>query len=379
MTWRRVWIWERDLSGGTTYYIRWYDERGQMRSEAIGPDRRLAERRRSEKEVELNKPGTEEEPEDIFFQDFKQEELEIMQGRLAEGSLVDLEHTLRDFGEHSQVEMLEDITPRMIEKYLAHRLGNVSRATANKNLRTLSASLNRAVERGYLAENPAEDIDQVREPERDIRVLSAEEVEKLLGACHSTRWRALVTLAVTTGMRLGEMQALRWEDVDLEKGAVEVKNTPDHRTKSGKNRTLPLPEETVQVLDRLDRNGPYVFHTSTGRPWNNNLQRGFRRIVEKAGVEYCSIHDLRRTFISHLAMEGASAAVVKKLAGHASIRTTQKYYTRIMPDAVKSAADRLPFGDAIRRATMCTESAHAGTEDSTDEKGKVINLAQFVG
>ena len=57
-------------------------------------------------------------------------------------------------------------------------------------------------------------------PERDIRVLSAKEIGELLSACPSLRWRSLVALAVTTGMRLGEMQALTWDDVDLESGSA---------------------------------------------------------------------------------------------------------------------------------------------------------------
>ncbi len=95
----------------------------------------------------------------------------------------------------------------------------------------------------------------VREPEKEIRVLSPEEVGKLLDACPSLRWRAFIALAVTTGMRRGELLALRWEDVDLEAGTVWVRNTESHLTKSRKNRVLGLLPEAAALLGQLRRKG----------------------------------------------------------------------------------------------------------------------------
>ncbi len=78
------------------------------------------------------------------------------------------------------------------------------------------------------------------------------------------------------------------------------------------------------------------------------MQRDFARIVQEAGIAHCTLHDLRRTFVSHLAMAGVNAAVVQKLAGHASINTTVTYYTGILPSALRDAQARLPFGKVIR-------------------------------
>jgi len=66
-----------------------------------------------------------------------------------------------------------------------------------------------------------------------------------------------------------------------------------------------------------------------------------------SGIERCTLHDLRRTFISHLAMAGVNEAVGQKLAGHAQLSTTLEHYTRIMPDALRSAQARLPFGNVF--------------------------------
>ena len=107
-----------------------------------------------------------------------------------------------------------------MEHFLTRRLEEVAPATANKNLRTVKSAFNRAVDRGQLEENPASQIKQVREPEREIRVLSEGEVQRLLDAAPSIRWKALISLGVTTGIPRGEILALRWKDVDLEEGTV---------------------------------------------------------------------------------------------------------------------------------------------------------------
>lgn len=345
--WRRVWIWKRKLKNGQTYCLRWHDDTGRIRTETVGPDKKLTEQLRAKQEQDLN-AGKLRAVMRMSYEDFKAQELEAMKGRMAVKSLEDLEQTLTSFGTMFEVKMLADITPGMVEDYVSRRLGEVSLATANKNLRTMKASLNRAVRRRWLAKNPATEVKQVREPERELRVLSPEEVGKLLSACWSNRWKALVSLAVTTGMRLGEMLSLRWCDVDLDTATVRVCNRPGHLTKSRRNRALGLSPAVCDLLARMPSNGEFVFHTRDGRRWRNNVQKEFRRLVKRAGIDYCSMHDLRRTFVSHLAMAGVGEAMVKELAGHASISTTLRYYTQIMPEALRAAQARLPFEDVLR-------------------------------
>jgi len=111
---------------------------------------------------------------------------------------------------------------------------------------------------------------------------------------------------------------------------------------------LALVPAVCEVLRRVHRDCEFVFHTQAGRRWRNNVQRGFGAIVKRAGMPHCTLHDLRRTFVSHLAMAGVNEAVVKDLAGHASISTTLRYYTRIMPQALRSAQARLPFDGVLQ-------------------------------
>jgi integrase len=348
--WQRVWIWERRLKRGKAYSLRWRDDQGHVRTESVGPDRRLAERLRSQREVELNS-GQLQTTRPVRYEEFVKEELKVMAGRLASSSLDGTRFVLGNFGDVCKPKMLDDVSPAMIESYFALRLEQVSVATANRDLRTLKAALNRAVGRGYVRASPGARLKQVREPEGVVRVLAPDEVGKLLGACPSDLWRAFVALAVTTGMRRGEMLALRWQDVDSDEGVVHVRNTPGHAAKSRRNRVVVLTREVAALLRGLPRDGELVFHNEGEGLVPQSVSRTFGRIQRRAKIEGCTLHDLRRTFVSQLAMAGVNAAVVQKLAGHASITTTVRYYTGVMPEALRAAQAKLPFDGVIRDVT----------------------------
>ena len=100
-------------------------------------------------------------------------------------------------------------------------------------------------------------------------------------------------------------------------------------TKSRKNRIVGIPPSAVNLLEelRLDNDFEYVFVTSTGQPWGDNVRRDFGRIVKRARIRHATLHDLRRTFVTHLAVAGENEAILQALAGHQSMDTTLKYYT----------------------------------------------------
>jgi len=374
--WRRVWIWERKLKSGKTYCLRWQDERGRVRTEAVGPDRKLAARMRAKREAALN-TGRYRALRRIPFENLVREEEEVMAGRVADATLQQIRTSLDHFARICKPGALVDIDLPMVEQFYARRLKEVSEATANKDLRHVKASFNRAVERGYMAGNPTNKVKPVREPEKEIRMLSPEEVGKLMGACPSVWWQALVAVAVTTGMRRGELLALRWEDVDFNQETVWVRNTREHRTKSRKNRVLALRPEVADLLHTLPREGELVFGTEDGPMRGDTVTKEFRKIVEGADIKYCTLHDLRRTFVSHLANAGVNAALVQQLAGHSAIATTVKYYTRVLPGALRDAQSRLPFQEVIAGVSYPDRDHDEGADEAED--GKIIKLSAIRG
>ncbi len=346
--WRRIWIRTRKGRRGRTYSLQWYDDLGRLRSKAAGSDKKVAEQLRRALEFDVN-TGSVVNESSMRLSEFIREHLDLIEGQVTQATRKDQRETLQNFLGYCGDRPLNRLTERMAEGYFAKRLREVATATANKNLRTLRAIFNRAVKRGYRRRNPFDNIKAVREPERELRVLTSEEVGKLLGACPNLSWQAFIFLAVTTGMRSGELTHLTWDDVDMEARLVRVRCKEGHRTKSAKNRVVALVPIAVSLMRRLQpqTTGQWVFENAAGTQLRNNLRRTFPQILDKAGIRRCTIHDLRRTCFSHLANQNVNQAVVQAIAGHASIKTTQKFYTRIMPEAVRSAPERLPYANSV--------------------------------
>jgi integrase len=99
----------------------------------------------------------------------------------------------------------------------------------------------------------------------------------------------------------------------------------------------------------------------------NNVQRDFGQIVKRAGIPHCTPHDLRRTFVSQLAMAGVNQAIVQKLAGHASIQTTIKHYTGVMPEALRAAQGRLPYDNLLQDVSYPDREADSDQNTKTAE------------
>lgn len=363
--WRRAWIETRHGRAGTpSYVVRWLGDDGRKRQEGAGPVRKIAEGIRREREQQLN-AGLLRRTDDPRLAALAEEHLVMIANQVRPATVREHREVLQRLQAFCGNLRVSRLTPRLAERYFAMRLASVRPATANKDLRTLRAILRRAMRRGALASDPFAGVRPVREPEPAVRVLSADEVARLLAACDPEsvvargarsqarqvrlhQWRAFLYLALTTGLRSGELTHLRWEDIDRERGVLTVRSSAEHRTKGGRGRTVPLLPEAADLLAVLPR-GDWVFVLPSGRRWRNNLQREFQALASAAGVQ-CTLHDLRRTYASHLQMGGAPAAVAQRLLGHASALTTARHYTGVLDAALVRAAERLPYRTAWKGA-----------------------------
>jgi len=130
---------------------------------------------------------------------------------------------------------------------------------------------------------------------------------------------------------------------------------------------VPLIPGLVEALEALRKQSGkgHVFKTRIGTAWRNNVGRAFGRILKKARIDGCTIHDLRKTFCSELANAGENEAVVQKLAGHASMSTTLKHYTQILPETLKKAPSRLPYASELSIVTQLQREEEFNTEAKT--------------
>jgi integrase len=243
-------------------------------------------------------------------------------------------HLLPEFGSLP----VEGITAEAIEEYRARlvREGRLSARSVNKLLVQLHSIFKRAQRRHRLPANPAAGID--RQPLKrsgDFRVLTPAEVEALGRAAASDQDAAIYTVAAFTGLRLGELRALRWADVDFSKRLIHARHNYTSRAlgdpKSGKVRSVPLIDQALTAFDRLSLRDHFtgdddlVFCSAVGDYIDESaLRRRYYAALDEAGLKRLRFHDLRHTF-GTLAVQAFPLSDVRAYMGHADISTTMVY------------------------------------------------------
>lgn len=215
---------------------------------------------------------------------------------------------------------LSQITSGEIERWKSGRLTQVARGTAAKELRTLKAVLEKAVEWEEIERNPGARVDQPRNlDDEPIHWYSKDELGRLYKRHHGPTWR----LMANTGMRRNEARQLRVVRVDLAGGHVDVVSATGARTKSGKWRRIPLSQaaiEAAEVLISLYGSTGYVLPRITAP----SLSRAFAKDCTALGLGG-SLHSLRHSYGAHMVMAGVPLRTLQVLMGHASFKTTERY------------------------------------------------------
>ncbi|ACX52443.1 integrase family protein [Ammonifex degensii KC4] len=259
---------------------------------------------------------------------------------------------------------VERLTPADVELALARLAEEYAPSTAKEVFSSFRQALRWARKRKLLHHDPTEGVPAPRGETQEITPWTGEEAARFLEYLEKARMRkaykAFFRLALATGMRLGELQALRWQDVDLKRGEVCVRRTYSeagkcfHEPKTKKaRRRIPIDPVTTawlrewrkeQLEERLragegwaDREG-LVFTTRKGTVVDrDDLLRALRRACREAGVPGIRFHDLRHTHASLLLRQNVHPKVVQERLGHASVKTTLDLYSHLLPGAQEPA------------------------------------------
>jgi integrase len=225
--------------------------------------------------------------------------------------------------------------------------------------------LNTAKKRQLIAASPLEHVEAPKYRRPLARALTVEQIGRLFKAARGDRLEALFVLAATTGMRQGELFALRWEDLDLHRRTLSVTRSVEEaagelrivepKTASGRRRI----ELSLLAVDALKRRGeiakkerhrsPLVFPGSVGGLLrkSNFLRRVYYPLRDEAKISGdIPFHALRHTSASLLLLQGVSPRVVQEMLGHADVRLTLSTYSHVLPTLQRQAADAL---DALLR------------------------------
>ena len=230
---------------------------------------------------------------------------------------------------------------------LKHRLLKKAPKTVNNILTVLNVMLKKAVEWDVLERMPCS-IKLLPVSKWSTRFYDFDEFERLVAAAKVTDPRAylLVLLSGEAGLRLGEMVALEWTDIDFLKRQVCVQRSAWKgqvaSPKGGRLRYVPLTSRLAAALkDNRHLRGPLVLYQDAGTPLTEGLVQGLvRRAARTAGLVNNGPHMLRHSFCSHLAMLGAPARAIQELAGHQDLITTQRYM-HLSPAALGTAVQLL--------------------------------------
>lgn len=278
---------------------------------------------------------------------------------------------------------LTKLAPVYIQNYYGNALASgrlntkggprgLSPRTVKHHHRVLSQALRHAVRLQIIRANPCDAVDPPRAVQREMNILSPAESAKLLHAVEGAVLHMPVFLALTTGMRRGEILALRWRNVDFDRGSLSVVKTLE-QTAAGLNfkdpktarsrRTISLGPLTVEAMRRHRaeqatqrlRLGPAYSENDLVCPNRDGTPRSPRELTKAFGHVIAKLrfpvrfHDLRHTHISHMLAEGVHPKIASERAGHASVAITLDVYSHVIPGMQEDAAMKI---DAALRTEL---------------------------
>jgi len=270
---------------------------------------------------------------------------------------------------------IQSIYAQMFERGLSARTIEYTNAV-------FQSALRQAVRWKMLVEDPCAGVDLPRMKRREMEALSVDECRNFLAVAREKEGFALYALALTSGMRPSEYLALKWSDIDWQRGAASVCRTLQHSkarwlfddTKRKRSRRIvKLQDFVLKALDGLRNSQLLVteagfhvehdllFRSGTGSPLRQrNVKREFRRLLEAAGIRPIRLYDLRHTAATLAVAAGVSVKVISDQLGHASISFTLERYSHVLPSIQDEAAAR------VERMLMDPSAGRLGNQICAD-------------
>jgi integrase len=267
---------------------------------------------------------------------------------------------------------LKSLTPAHVRGLITEKLNSgLASGTVRKIHSTLHKALSQAVSDGLIPHNAA-DVKAPQPAPEEMRPLSETEARAFLDAAGRSgdRFEPLYVMAITTGLRRGELLGLRWDDADLERGTLRVARSlvreggshklGETKTRRGRRQVNLTPRAVAalkahrkrQLEERVKLAGLYedrglIFATNVGTPLNPEdvVKRSFKPLLKRAGLPEIRFHDLRHTCATLLMGRGVHPKLVQELLGHATIAMTLDTYSHYLPSMGNQASGAM--GDAF--------------------------------
>ncbi len=302
-----------------------YRYRNKRYREAVGADKALAIDVLAQRHVEIREnrffPEKLKVPAPITFHSFCKEYRQYSETNKKPSTCSRELAVMRMLDSEFKGKHISDITTWEVETWkLKRKKRGLAVATVNRELCLLKHMFTMAVKWKRIRENPARQVPRLKGAAKRTRFLMPDEVELLLSNCND--WlRPVLTLAVHTGMRRGELLSLMWPQVNLEQGIITLLDT-----KNGERRDIPMDDTVRRILEGTRVKGDFIFSNRSGRPIEGaSLYRAFYEALQKSKIENFKWHDIRHTFASNLVMAGVDLNTVRELLGHKDLKMTLRY------------------------------------------------------
>jgi integrase len=245
-------------------------------------------------------------------------------GRITRKTAIADHHRVELFIESAPVEKLSKITESMVKAHIDSRIADgISIQTANHTIRILKTFFNFCVKHKYMTENPIRYMPKYKQDAKEQRYLTPAEISALLRVSRPTRAFPIIMTAIYAGMRYGEIERLKADDIDFENNRINVRIS-----KSGRFRHIPIHKDLRPVLQGIGDGFDF-----------SNFRGVFDAIKKDAGIDF-RFHDLRHTFCALLIRNNVDIVTISKLAGHSTIKTTMTY-AHLYQDHVQEAIEKL--------------------------------------
>jgi integrase len=262
---------------------------------------------------------------------------------------------------------LQKLTTEMIQTFYNSKIKEGQSASSVHAMhKIVHGALTYAVKTRLLPYNPSDNVSLPTRVKRKVKPMTLEQAQHLLHAAQGHHLEMLITLALTTGMRHGELIALRWEDIDFEQGSIYVHRTEIYQGKAGfyeKEPKTEAGERTIFISKTLcEKLKQHRIHqneqrSKAGSKWKNldlvccnrkggfflfvGVRASFYRLLDKAGLPRMHIHDLRHHAATLMRSLGVDLKVVQEILGHADLDVTANIYSYTLPHMQKDAAKKM--------------------------------------
>lgn len=271
----------------------------------------------------------------------------------------------------------DELTTSELRTWIVNLICELAPKSVRNCVGVLSTVLTQATTDGIIKANPLEPISlksmlpKRRKQEEDDKVdpFNSKEIAAILAACDRPQEQALFQFAFATGLRTGELIALKWKHIDWINGLIHVEDnivmgenvTVEKDTKTGAERDVPLLPAAraalgiMKPMTSMLKNGDYIFSYDGKNRWrhDSHIRERWKIIIRLSKVRYRNPYQTRHTFASTLLMNGEPELLVAQLLGHTTVEMVRRHYGRFIkqPEGIKLKSDYSEFGANLGQPT----------------------------